>query len=58
MTDPDAHLADRLLGPIGTRARLTEPVRRLAEVLEQHGAEAQGGPLPEQGRSSRSWRSR
>lgn len=27
MTDPDAHVADRLLGPIGARARYAEPVR-------------------------------
>jgi signal transduction histidine kinase len=29
--------------------RLTEPVRRLAEVIEQHGAEATGQALPERG---------
>lgn len=29
--------------------RLTEPVRRLAEVIEQQGAEATGQALPEQG---------
>lgn len=27
MNDPDAHLADRLLGPVGSRAQFTEPVR-------------------------------
>lgn len=30
-------------------ARLVEPIRELAAVIEQHGIEAQGGPLPERG---------